>query len=478
MSGANVTAEERFLPDGTRQTLNEVFAVDLDPRLVPALDALEVELASLYPELGLPAPPPSSLGVVSYDVLFERTVASLGLTFGVTDWLALSAMAPIVKGRSFTGTQVDSSSASAGLTSGAFAGDASAFFTGLASGIASLESMLAADTFPADLQQQAADLIAEANRLEAGLGTLSELQYMPTDSSSAGRDLTAIYQQVQQGFEEYEVPLPDLALAPTLSAEEGEALTSGDAFGIETPRSRATGIKFGDIEVGLSVQPINTFRRGDDESIPTFALRARLDALWRFGTGDPAEPDGITDAGTGDGQSDLEFRTTLDLAYGRRIWLSVVAGYNLQMEGTQRRLITTPTAPIQVGAYQTAVNWNPGDVLTLSIVPRLNFTRHLTLSVLYALQRHGRDRYALAGAQPPDDPTFQPADLEEGTDYSASWFGFSLRYSASDWARDQSGGMPVEVELSHRKPVSASDGIVPKETIWQVSLRLYRSIFR
>ncbi|UCF20841.1 MAG: hypothetical protein JSU87_05385 [Gemmatimonadota bacterium] len=477
VSGLSVAAEERLLPDGSRQTLADALAVSLDPRLVPALDAIDPLLGAIYAGLGLSQPEGSTLGIVRYDVLLERTLARLGLELGITDWLALFTTVPIVKGQGFASTLVDSTSATMGPGEGGFGSDPTGFFAGLGAGIADLESMIAADTLPPEQQQLASELLAEARNLEAGLGDLSQLRYLPTDSSAAGRELAGVYRQLQEGFEAYELALPDLALAQPLSAEEAEALTSGDAFGIETPRDRSTGVKFGDIEVGVSLQPLNSFRRQGEESGPTLAIRTRLDALWRFGTGDYPAPGRLTDAGTGDGQNDLELRATFDVAVGRRLWLSLLAGYNLQMKSTQRRLITTPAAPIQLGAYETSISWDPGDVLTLAVAPRLNFSRHITVSLLYALQNHGRDSFTAVGGVPPD-AAFQPADLEEGTEHTASWLGFSLRYSASDWARDRSERMPVEVELSHRKVIDASDGLVPRQVVWQVSLRMYRSIFR
>ncbi len=474
ISGQNLSVAGRFR-SGSEEKLRDVWALALDARLVPALDTLDAQLPGVFSSLNLGTPPASHLGVLRYDVLFERTQVPIKLTFGATSWFAAFAVVPIVKGESFIGTVLDSLVANAGPGSFAFAGNPDAFFAGVSSGIAALESIIAADTLAPDVQQQAMALLTDARNMEAGLTGLRDLEYLPTDSATAGRQLTGLYQELQLGFEDLAIDLPDLSLSQPIPADSAVILTS--LLGYENPAARATGVKFGDIEVGISLQPLNTFRQRDGRSGPVIPVRARLDALWRFATGDPPEPDGIADAGTADGQADLELRSTLDLGFGRRLWLSLFGAYNMQMEGALRRRIYPGESPLRPGGYPASVLWDPGDVLTLAIVPRLNITRHLTLSGMYTVIQHERDAVTLVGAAPPD-AAFPATLVEEGTEYTARTLGFALRYSAADWARVAADGMPVEVELRHRKTLSASDGIVPLENVWEVSLRVYRAIFR
>jgi len=476
ISGQNLTVDERFAPDGSIRPLSEVFAVQLDARLVPALDTLDTTLADVLASLDLPAPEASNLGVFRHDVLFERTRAPISLAFGVSDWLAVFAVIPIVKGKSFVGSALDS--VSAGPAASAFGGNADAFFTGLSDGIASLESAVLADTLPPDLQAQAEALLADARNWEAGLTSLRGLEYMPTDSSEAGRELTGRYEELRGGFQEFELELPALSLSRAISVSEALLLSSGEEFGIEPIQGRSTGIKLGDIELGVSLQPFNTFRQRPDQTRARFPIRARLDVLWRLASGSPPRPERLMDLGVGDGQPDLEFRSTLDVGYGRRIWLSLFAGYNLQLETTSERLISSPAAPIQLGAYVARVNWDPGDVLTLAAAPRLNLTRNITFSALFLLRRRGEDRVTAAGSASPDDSAFQPADAQAGSKYSARSLGFAARYASTEWAGDRRRGIAAEVELRYLRTNSARDGFAPKENVWQVALRLYRVLFR
>ncbi len=476
ISGQNITADERFLIDGSRQPLNEMFALELDPRLVPALDTLDAALAALFPTLGLPAPELSTLGPLEYEVLFERTRVPISIAFAPTRWLAVFTVVPIVKARSFVAAELDSLAASAGSTASAFGGNADAFFAGLAGGINALESMVAADTLAPDDRAEAEALLAEARLLESGLLGLGGLTYTPTDSSANGAALAGLYTDLRGGFAGFEVELPELSLARALDAEAATALTSGPAYGIEPPASRSTGIKLGDIEAGISVQPFNTFRRPPGAARPSFPIRARLDALLRFATGSPPVAGHVMDPGAGDGQPDLEVRGAFDLGLGARFWLSLFAGYNLQLEAEVERLITSRESPIQPGAYTALVSWDPGDVLTLAALPRFNLTRHITFSFLYLITHHGADRVEPVDSAP-EGPAFEPSDLEEGTEFSARTLGFAARYSATEWAGDRRRGIPVEVELRYRNTNRAVDGFTPRQNIWEVSVRLYRQLF-
>ncbi len=473
LAGQNITVDHRFTPDGSVQPLTEMFTAVLDSRLVPPLDSLDVALIDLFPTLGLADPEVSTLGPLQYDVLIERTRAPISISFAPTRWLAIFTVVPLVKGVSYGGEQLDTLAANSGFQGSAFGGDPNSFFAGLGAGIVALEAIVAADTLPPATQAEAQALLADARAIETGLLDLNELSYVPTDSGSNGAALGGFYETVRGGFEGLDLALPALALARPIDEEAAMLLTSGPEFGIEVPEGRVSGIKLGDIEAGISLQPLNTFRRRPDGSRPTFPLRARFDALWRFATGTPPQAQHLFDVGTGDGQSDLELRGTFDVGFGSRFWLSVFAGYNIQMEAEVERLVTSRELPIQLGAYTAPVKWDPGDVMTLAAVPRFNFTRNITFSFLYLLIHRGAD-FVRRVDPVPGDATFLPADLEEGTEYTARSLGFAARFSSTDWSGDRRDGTPVEVELRYRNTTRAEDGFAPKSNIWEVSVRLYR----
>jgi hypothetical protein len=473
LAGQSITVDRRFTPDGSLQPLTEMYTAVLDSRLVPPLDSLDVALTDLFPTLGLADPESSTLGPLQYDVLFERTRAPISISFAPIRWLAIFAVVPLVKGVSQRGEQLDTLVANSGFQGSAFGGDPNSFFTGLGTGIDALDSIVAADTLPPATQAEAVALLADARAIETGLLDLSELSYMPSDSGSNGAALAGFYETVRSGFEGFALTLPELALARPIDVEAAKLLTSGPEFGIEPPEPRSSGVKLGDIEAGISLQPLNTFRRGEDGTRPTFPLRARFDALWRFATGTPPLAYHLFDVGTGDGQSDLELRGMFEVGLGSRFWLSAFAGYNIQMEGEVERLITSRAMPIQLGAYTSLVKWDPGDVLTLAAVPRFNFTRNITFSFLYLIIHRGADRVRPVDPVP-GDAAFVPADLEVGTEYTARSLGFAARYSSTEWSGDRRDGIPVEVELRYRNTSKGEDGFTPKRNIWEVSVRLYR----
>jgi hypothetical protein len=476
LAGQNLTVDHRYV-DGDQQPLTEMFGVELDARLVPPLDSLDVLLADFYPALGLPVPEPSTAGVLQYEVLLERTTAPIAVSFAPTDWLAVFTVVPIVQSVSSVSPQLDSLVANAGLTSSAFGENSDLTFQALDNGIAELEAVVVADTLSADLQAEAERLLADARGFQGSLTELSQQEYVPTQLSAAGQDFAGYYGDLRSDFLAFEIGLPDIPLATPMSTDTAVAVVPWPELGIAPLQGGSTGIKFGDIEVGLSGQPYNTFLERPGKPRPRFPVRIRLDGLYRFATGSPPAAGRLSDIGVGDGQPDIEFRSTVDVAFGRLFWLSLHAGYNMQLAGEVERLVTSPLSPLQLGAYTTTVRWDPGDVLTLLAAPRFNFTRTITFSGLIMRTHHGEDSIEPVG--PVDEgAAFLPQDLEEGTKYTATSIGITGRYSTTDWSGNRRSGIPIEVQLSYLHTTGANGGLAPKRNVWEVGLRFYQSIFR
>jgi hypothetical protein len=475
IEGGSQSTRARFTPDGQKQTFPEAFWAIIDSELEPGLSSLDSVLAVFYPALGLEAPPPSLLSRVSYDVLIEHTRVPISVSFGATDWLSVFGVVPLVKGKSFVGTLLNDRSAGDSIT--AFGGDAAGFLQGLNTGITDLEAIVAADTLGPVDQARAEALLAQAQVMEAGLTDLSSETFVPTNIESTGQELSDLYVSMQSGFDSFDLSIPDLALAAPIDTARAVGMTSGPEWGIEAPETRDTGLKFGDMELGLSLQPLNSFRATPRDPRPKVPMRLKLDALYRFPTGAPPAPNRIFDPGTGQGQPDIEVRGTFDIAYGSRFWMSLYASYNLQLEADIERLVTTPAAPIQLGAYTALVRWNPGDVLTLAVAPRFNLTRVITFAGLYRYQKHGLDAFAAAEAIDPG-AAFVPSDLALGTEWNSSSVGFAARYQTTDWSGDRRRGLPMEVELRYLKVVSGRNGYVPERSSWEIASRFYWGLFR
>lgn len=475
LTGMSTSVDERFGPDGSTRSLADVFSFTIDDRIVPGLDTLDARLSELFAPFDVSATGESTLGRLKFDVLFERTSAPLSLAYGVTDWLTVFGVLPIVKTRSFSGALIEDGTASAVPIGAAFGGAPDALLDELDAGIAGLQSIVDAGDLSPDQQQTAEQLLADARAMQSGLQGLRGLPFVPTDSSAAGRQISAAYEGIRSGFAEFHVQLPALLLGTAISGAEAAGFITESEFGVESPRRRSTGIKFGDIELGVSLQPLNSYRgKGEGDGV-TVPLRLKLEALWRFPSGSPPIPERLTDAGTGDGQADLELRSALDIGFGDRIWLSLFGAYTLQFEGQLERLLTDLGSPIQLGARTAPVSWDPGDVMRVAVLPRFNFTPNITFSGLFMLTEHGRDDVTLLD---PTDDEVTPDVLEEGTEFTSSTVGFAARLASTEWHGSRRAGIPVEVELRYLRTVSARDGLVPQRNVWEVGLRYYRPIFR
>ncbi|MGD8699862.1 MAG: hypothetical protein PVJ43_11260, partial [Gemmatimonadales bacterium] len=291
ISGESLSFDHLFM-DGQAQPLTRVLRAELDARLIPELNALTDSLGRLYSDLGLALPAPSHLGTLGYDALYERISAPISLSFGATEWLAAFVVVPVVKSETNAAARLDSLTAVSAYSATAFEG----LFAGLGAGIAQLQSIVAADTLAADVQLEAERLLADAQTLETGLLNISAGTYAPNNTGEPGLDLLAYYGRLQSDFGAFEIALPNLALASTLSVADAVGEVPWPELGIETPQSSSTGIKFGDIEAGLSVQPYDSFRERPDRARPRFPIRLRIDGLYRFATGSPPVAGRLTDA--------------------------------------------------------------------------------------------------------------------------------------------------------------------------------------
>ena len=469
------TFDSRFRPDGSVQSTAEVYSALIGPGLVPELVALNDTIGNVFSRLGLPPPEKNpTLGRLHLDVLNERTRAPFTITWAVTDWLAVSGTVPIVNAAAFVGSGVDSATAGAGNT--LFGGNPDAFFTDLDQAISQLESMVAADTLAPDRQAAAQALLDRARDVEAGLQAFHGLAYGPTDTGAAGVALHQLYDGLTAGFEGFGIMPPELTLAEPVDGDALAGFVSGSAFGTQPFRPRrVTGTKFGDLEVGLSLQPINTFPSPRNGSA-TVRVRARLDARYRFANATPRLASRLFDPGVGAGFPDAHLSSTVDLAFGRRFWLSAFGTFDLRREAEMAWLFTSPASPIQRGAFVAPAHWDPGDVWSAGIAPRFNLTPAITFSALFARTHHGRDRLTPVNALPTDAP-FSPADQERGSRYTGRILGFGLRYASTEWDGTRRSGLPLEVELRYRLWVGADGGYAPRLRVWEVGARWYPSLY-
>ncbi len=292
-----------------------------------------------------------NLGALTTDALADESRGSLGLALGLTRAITIFGNVPLVRVRVQTRYALTpTTTTDAGLTPGT---DAQASFFGqFDASLATLGQRLADGDFDGDpaLKARAATTLQDATALRDDLfgllaDPLTASSFVPTATSTAGTAVTTRLTTLQTtlasdfgvaGFSE----LPTLPTEPAATADLLAAL--GDPSGPTALQLDESKLTFrGDAEAGVALTLVDRWDRGRGRG----GFRAAVEGLVRFPTGELARPDRVLALGTGDGQTDVEFRITADLGAGR--WgLRGEGMYNRQLAADYILRVAPPTQPL------------------------------------------------------------------------------------------------------------------------------------
>jgi hypothetical protein len=188
-----------------------------------------------------------------------------------------------------------------------------------------------------------------------------------------------------------------------------------------------------------------------------------------------ARTDRLLALGTGDGQTDVEARGTLDLGGGR--WGVRLEGrYNRQLAADLVDRVAPPSQPYPARDLVALVRFDPGDETSFAVRPFYRIANSLAIIGSAERWHHGSDEYAYAkGADPV--PGVDAAVLGEETDASATLVSIGLTYSSVGVARPNSRTLPVDAGWSYERVVGASGGRVPDVHRVRARFRLYLGLW-
>jgi hypothetical protein len=263
---------------------------------------------------------------------------------------------------------------------------------------------------------------------------------------------------------------PVLPTAP-LTAADLEATVSDPAGPIGMLTDEAKVIFRGDAEAGLALTLVDRWDRGNRRG----GVRAAIEGLVRFPTGRLARTDRLLALGTGDGQTDVEARGTLDLGGGR--WGVRLEGrYNRQLAADLVDRVAPPSQPYPARDLLALVRFDPGDETSFAARPFYRIASSLAIIGSVERWHHGSDDYSYAeGADPL--PGVDAAVLGEETDANATLVSIGLTYSSPGVARPGSRSLPVDAGWSYERVVGTSGGRVPDVHRVRARFRLYLGLW-
>jgi hypothetical protein len=408
--------------------------------------------------------------------------AVLSAAIGVTSRLTLFGTMPFVRARSQSNLRVDSTSADAGFNPfdaafGTSAGrtQTNLFFTQFDAALLTLATNITNGVYTdPDTLALAQATLASATAFRGDLNGLlrdgtTASPFVPLASSTAGTAILGSVNGYSATFTALgagSVATPPALATARLSSDQYRGFIT-DAFGpvgafmdgdqrLQRP---------GDTEVGVVYTMVDRW----GERRPAFRLA--LTGLVRLPTGLLDQSDDFFDLGTGEGQTDLEFRAAADFAAG------IVGGrlsgsYNRQMASELQRRVYAPSQPLAYRYRLATVERDPGDEFTLGFEPWLRLAPGFAATFGAFYVKHGEDAVSYPGSAVPG---VAASDLAIDTDRSATALQGGLTYSS--FSGVQKPGVPMEARWAFRQVVAGSGGRVERTRTMWFQVRAYYKLW-
>jgi hypothetical protein len=216
----------------------------------------------------------------------------------------------------------------------------------------------------------------------------------------------------------------------------------------------------GDVSLGVTDQIINNLA----DTAATHGYRVSVSGSFRFPTGQPGSRNTLFEVPTGYGQPGVQIGGAADAIFNRRYSGTAVASYTKQL-GTVD-VIRIPNAANAVLPLSDPIpgTYSAGDVLWLSVTPRVRISGYLTLNGLYMLTHVGADQYT---------PSTNGNGVAGVASATTQAVGFGFAYSTVAVPGQMGRALPVELTYSHLETIAGSGGPVPKATREQIGVRVF-----
>ena len=475
LDGSLETFDRRFR-EGQRESIAaDLSSTALGSDRIPSLADAEARISRIIGNAGYRI----NLGALTTDAHADVGTGSLGLSLGLTNYIAIFGRIPLVRTRVQSLMQLDPSLANAGLNPGV--DEQLSFFTQLDAALATLNAKLAAGDYDANPSQKALaqTTLADGTALRGDLfGLLADpataSPALPTTTSPAGTALDGRVVTLQATLSS-DLGVTGFSLTPALpetaltKAELDELLTSPTGLALRLDESSVT--FRGDAELGAALTLIDRWDRGTRRG----GFRSALSGLVRLPTGRREQPDRPLDIGTGDGQTDIQLDVVTDVGSGP-LGARLIGTYVRQLPSDILTRVTRPSQPFAGPDRLTTVRRNPGDIFVLGIHPFYRLARTFGFSAGVEHWSRGVDRVTYAS--PTDSiPGIDPGILAEESKSSATMLSVGVTYSNAGGLRPGGKGLPVDASWSYQRVLRAGGGRVPDSHAVRGKFRVYFGIW-
>ena len=338
-------------------------------------------------------------------------------------------------------------------------------------------------------------LIAAATAFSGGIAQLYGVDasasnpFVPIENTTAQLAIEARVAAFSGLFQQFGFPAINGRPIPAqnvLTVANAQTILTEAPFGVSAdPLETVERTHIGDIEIGGKFLLWDTFvNRGTSRLSPTGVnFRASVGGIVRLGTGEPDSPRNFVDVGTGNGQTDVEFRAFSDVLIGRHFWTSFIGRYGIQMKDeNEQRIFEVPEKTLTASYRQQVVERDLGDYYELEANPRWVLNDYFSATAHYMFRHKFEDKYSgtflIPGSETGiGDLTLNANSLNQQTEMKEHRLGGGISFSTV--AAFQKGKMkvPLEVTYFHYQTTRGWGGNQPKIFSDQIQLRVYTRLF-
>lgn len=408
--------------------------------------------------------------------------APLILEYGLTGRITIGAVVPLVETRSVVSTQLNPQLGIANvgpnptLTNTTARSNAAALVTSFRTAATQLQLKLTqCQATPSGsgcsviLAQQAdvTALIQSSGTFATGVETLYGTNadhpgqaVVPINSSPAQQ---AIQARIIAMVSQYGKFLPSASINGSVVGAGGPPAVRDLQILMESAGYDTLGLvsrtSIGDVSLGITAQLANSL----SDTAATHGYRFSVSGSFRFPTGQPGSRNKLFDVPTGYGQPGLQVGAAGDAAFNRRYSATAVGSFTKQIGTVDVARVPNLENDIFPLSDPVPGTYSAGDLVWLSVVPRVRISGYLTINAQYMLTHIGPDQYT------PNTNGHGVAGIASSTAHAV---GFGFAYSSVGVGGPMGRALPVEVTFSHLETI-AGGGPVPKAMREQIGMRVF-----
>ena len=227
----------------------------------------------------------------------------------------------------------------------------------------------------------------------------------------------------------------------------------------------------GDAELTAKLLLFDSFYLRNMSRFTPSGLNARLavGAGYRFPTGTLASSNALTDIGSGTHVGAVLLRGYADVTVGGHFWVSAIARY---AKATTDSLtvrydpgVAFPSASSAIGVQRQL-----GNLFELEATPRWVFNDYISIGGQYLYRHKPIDAYSAGGIAVPA--------MGVGTDFTEQRVGGGIAFSNAHAVSQGKSKVPFDVSYLHTETIAGSGGGLPKLISDEILIRLYYRLKR